>query len=428
MRGNFFSVSVVPALLLSIGARAGEPGLSPTISEYKVELRPDFKAKTVSGRTTLFPASKSGSNGSFSFSIGSLEIDGVEVDGKKSSFKLADGKILIVANHAKELTVYYHGPSKGLTFGSNYVYTGFDTCTWMLCTLEPKDKADFELALIVPNDYSVVANGESVSKVPEEELLTRHIWREVRPYSTYLFGFAAGKFHEARVSAGKTNLRYLGVADDRSALLSKFKDTERMMRFFEEKAGTPFPGKIYTQVLVPDDEAQEKSSFSIIGKSSLDPILTKPQEDWVIAHELAHQWWGNLVTCKDWKDFWLNEGISVFLVAAYKERRWGHQAYLAELALAQKRYQKAIDANLDVPLTYEGKYPSIQLRRAIVYSKGALFMDTLRNAVGDKAFWKGLRIYTQENIGKSVESRTFQTAMEKAAEKKLSSFFDKWVY
>ena len=83
-------------------------------------------------------------------------------------------------------------------------------------------------------------------------------------------------------------------------------------------------------------------------------MLTTPEEDWAIAHELAHQWWGNLVTCADWTHFWLNEGITTFMVAAWKEHRWGRPAYDRELAILQRRADEATAAGLDVPLTYSG--------------------------------------------------------------------------
>ena len=201
-----------------------------------------------------------------------------------------------------------------------------------------------------------------------------------------------------------------------------------MLAFFEGKAGVQLPQKIYTQVLIPGSEAQEASTFSIIGRDQLDPILADPQEDWVIAHELAHQWWGNLVTCKDWSHFWLNEGLTVFMVAAYKEERWGRATYEREMQLAGKRHQNAVLAKFDVPLAFAGNYPSLQIKRAITYSKGALFLDALRTRLGDAAFWKGIKAYTQQYLGKTVESRDFQRALETACGEDLSMLFKQWVY
>ena len=116
------------------------------------------------------------------------------------------------------------------------------------------------------------------------------------------------------------------------------------------------------------------------------------------------------------------------MVAAYKEHQWGRVAYDREMQLARKRYQKAIDAGFDVPLAYSKPYPSLQIKRAITYSKGALFLDVLRSHVGDKSFWLGIRNYTRKHAGKTVESRGLQNELEKASGKDLTAFFKKWVY
>ena len=297
----------------------------------------------------------------------------------------------------------------------------------MICADDPGIKAKFKIDIVVPKGYLTTASGNFVGQKNISAELSRHRWRESKPFSAYLYGFAAGKFHEASVKARSTYLRYLGVTDNEASLLKKFKDTQKALEFFEKKSGVAMYHKIYTQVLVPTDEAQEKNAFAIIGNKFLDPILTDPQEDWVFVHELAHQWWGNLLTCKSWQHFWLNEGITVFMTAAYKEERWGKEAYQREIEILKKRHQRAIDAGFDVPLTFDGEYPSLAIKRAITYSKGALFMDALRTTMGEKRFWLGLKKYTQKFAYKSVESSDFQKAMEKANGKSLKSIFKNWV-
>jgi len=148
----------------------------------------------------------------------------------------------------------------------------------------------------------------------------------------------------------------------------------------------------------------------------------------VIAHELAHQWWGNGVTAKDLSHFWLNEGIVTFMVAAWKEYRWGRPAYEREIALARRRHARAVEAGFDVPLSFAGAYPSLGVRRAVQYSKGALFMDALRSELGDDVFWTGLGAYTSAHMGKSVTSADFQRAFEEASGRDLSAIFQAYVF
>ena len=231
----------------------------------------------------------------------------------------------------------------------------------------------------------MVASGEPVAKRPESPSLARHVWRQDRPYPSYLFGFAAARFMKATGTARRTKLHYSGIEDGPAALRRKFRDTGRMLAFFEDRSG-------------------------------------------LIAHEVAHQWWGNLLTCATWKDFWLNEGVTTFMVAAYKEERWGKAAYPREMELWRARHQKAIDAGFDLPLTFDGEYPSLGIKRAVVYSKGALFLDALREEIGENAFRSGLRSYTRACTGRSVESRDFQDAMERSAKRSLTGMFERWVY
>jgi aminopeptidase N len=393
---------------------------------YKVEITPDFKNKTITAVQTL----QLGYADTLTFSTEDLVIDSIKAGKKNIKFTLTDGKVSFSAtDKQKNIVIHYHGTEpKGLVFGSEYVYSNFNTCNWMLCHIEPENRAPSEISVVVPSAYKVTASGNFASQEPYKKKLTKHTFREDETYSTYLFGFAAGKFFEAQGASGKTQLRYLGVADDEKSLQAKFKDTADMMQFFEQKSGVSYPHGTYTQVLVPEDEAQEKNNFSLIGKDSLDPILLMPQEDWVIAHELSHQWWGNLLTCKTWADFWLNEGVTVFMVAAYKEQKWGKAAYDHELELAQKRYQRALDEKFDVPLSFAGEYPSMRIKRAIVYNKGALFMAALRKELGDEKFWAGLKKYTQDHQYKAVVSADFQTSFEASSGQKLDTLFKKWVY
>lgn len=401
------------------------------VTSYQVEVKPDFVMKSISGTVKI--ELKILGSGDYSIPTNGLTLDSVITDKKQIKIERSSEAITIKGAPLKAGTSYsllirYHGsPKRGLHFGKDFVYTDFDTCYWMICVDDPGMRSKFKIDLVVPKSFLTTASGNFVSQKKVSGTLVRHRWRESKPFSSYLFGFAVGNFHEASVKVRSTYLRFLGVTDNEAALLKKFKDTEKALEFFERKSGVPIHHKIYTQVLIPADVVQEKNAFSIIGNKFLDPILTDPQEDWVFVHELAHQWWGNLLTCKSWQHFWLNEGIAVFMTAAYKEERWGKVAYLREIDILKKRHQKAIDAGFDVPLTFNGEYPTLAIKRAITYSKGALFMDALRTAMGEKRFWRGLKKYTQKYAYKSVKTSDFQATMEKANGKSLKSIFKNWV-
>jgi aminopeptidase N len=395
---------------------------------YRVTLQPDFAQRAISGVTRIVVDPKR--EPTLRLPLHDLHVTSVDADGAPLPYRIEDGQLILTLSGAgpRELRIAYHGsPQEGLNFGPDYVNSAWQGCDWMLCDEDPGKKAPLALELLLPPGYVSLASGVPAGETRLTPGLVRHTWREERPYSSYLYGFAAGKFRHVEESAGMIVLHYYGVADD-SALRRDFAPSAGMLAFLQEKAGVAMPHGAYRQLLIPGSEAQELSAFSVIGTDELDPMQADPKEDWAIVHEMAHQWWGNLLTCKSWPEFWLNEGITTFMVAAYKEQHWGHDAYAHEMALQQKRYQVAIDAGYDKPLSYGGSYPSLKIRRAIQYAKGALFMDTLRRELGDYVFWNGLRRYTQTHAGGSVTSHDLQAAMERAAGRKLDVPFGEWVY
>jgi hypothetical protein len=116
------------------------------------------------------------------------------------------------------------------------------------------------------------------------------------------------------------------------------------------------------------------------------------------------------------------------MTAAWKESRWGRDRYDREMELARRRVDAAVKEGFDVPLAWSGEYPSLRTRRAIAYSRGALFMDQLRRDLGEQVFWKALRTFTRRFAGQSVTSRDFQRAFEEVSGRDLSTIFDRWVY
>jgi len=182
------------------------------------------------------------------------------------------------------------------------------------------------------------------------------------------------------------------------------------------------------QVLPTGSADQEMSSFTVLNDRYGKEVLKNEQELWLSAHEFAHQWWGNMVTCRDWNHFWLNEGIATFMAAAYMEHRFGRQVYMREIDSYRTKYEKIRDAGKDKSLVFPDWLHPTREDRSLVYDKGAYVMHLLREEMGERAFWKGLRIFTRRFFGKSVVTSDFEAAMEEANGKSLDKFFAKWVY
>ncbi|HWT03121.1 MAG TPA: M1 family aminopeptidase, partial [Pyrinomonadaceae bacterium] len=251
---------------------------------------------------------------------------------------------------------------------------------------------------------------------------------EEKPVPSYTYGFAAGPFRELPEGRGRVRLRYLAAQFTDDELRRIFRDTADMIGFFEERAGVPYADETYTQVLAERGYGQEMSGFTVMGEGYGRSVLANEKDIGLGAHELAHQWWGNMVTCATWSHFWLNEGMATFMTAAYKERRFGREEYLREIEASRKDYERVRDAGKDKSLVFPDWSNPTAEDRTLVYDKGAYVIHLLRDEMGERAFWSGLRQYTRAYFGKSVTTADFKKTMERASGKNLSAFFDKWVY
>lgn len=167
-----------------------------------------------------------------------------------------------------------------------------------------------------------------------------------------------------------------------------------MIRFFEHRAGTEFEGD-YTQVLVTRTIGQEAAGLALLSEQYGKTVLADPTAEGLIAHEIAHQWWGVSVTCKDWGHFWLNEGFATFMTAVYLGHRHGASEYVEQVEKWKARWEKLKAAGTDHPLVYSvWSNPSAD-DRAVVYQKGAYVLHLLRLEMGEDAFWRGIRRYTK---------------------------------
>jgi aminopeptidase N len=402
---------------------------------YDITLTPDFATGVVSGVEVLRFESLSDGLDAVSFSANALAVNAalggigsvtVTTEGNRRVFHLP--RRLRKGEEATLAMSFSGRPARDVVFTADEIHTGFFTCEVLFCDIDrPGDRATLELTLILPAGMDAVAPGKVVSHTSASPGLETWRWREDRAYPSYLYGFAAGRYARAKLS-GDASLSVLYAGETLERVQAMFADTARMVAFYEAKAGVRLPEASYTQVLVDRNGDQEDAALSMIEKQSAEPVLSDPQTDGMIAHELAHQWWGNLLTCSDWQELWLNEGMAGFMTAAYKEQRWGHAAYDSEIANARKAWDAAKAAGQDEPLSWQGTYPSLKAKRRIAYGKSMVFLDALRTQLGDAVFWQGVRRYTRTNAGRSVTAMDLEKAFETASGRDLSAAFKTWVY
>jgi aminopeptidase N len=401
------------------------------IIHYSVTVEPDIEKKSVNGSVLVRVRTTSNV---VEFDCGDLTIDSVSENGEPLQFAVNDRKLRVSLSERKgvrDIEVRYYGaPRRGIRFfpDRQQVHTIFSTSQWMVCIDDPADRATLTMKLILPATLTAVANGELVSQrdLPDNKRVSE--WRQKNPIPTYIFGFAVGPFRIVKQRHRNVELQYFATNYSDTEVRRIFRDTPGMLDFFEDRAGVKYADKTYTQVLAAGGVEQEMSSFTALKEAYGKQLLDNEQDLWLGAHEFAHQWWGNMVTCRDWNHFWLNEGTATFMAAAYFEHRFGRAAYMREIETYRANYEKVRAAGKDKSLVFPDWLNPTREDRTLVYDKGAYVLHLLREEMGDNNFWKGLRIFTRRHFGKSVVTTDFVAAMEEAHGKSLKEFFAKWVY
>ena len=422
---------------LSIGSAAfAQSGWAA--KQFTLELETQFETSTIRGTLALDFSIQQNGLKQLTLDAGNLRINAVELDAKALLFEKVGSQLQIAlpatlkVNTPQQLQVRYAGESSGgLRFDkdSTQVATAFSTSQWMPCLDDPSVRAPFRLTLLLPHGLVSVGNGKPDVPAVRADGKVVHAWHLQQPMPSYLYGFAAGQLAQAQTVVGKTRLEYFGPSSlfTPPQLQQVFIDSADMLAFYTERAGVAYPQPAYRQVLLMGPAAQEMAGFSVMGARYGTRVLADPKAIWLGAHEMAHQWWGNGLTNKSWRHFWLNEGIATFMTAAYLEHRFGEDEYLRQIDAARVKYQAIREAGQDKSLVFPNWDKPTPADRSLVYDKGALVLHELRTQLGDVKFWKGLRHYTQKHWGQSVETADFKKAMEEGSGVDLSEFFGRWV-
>ena len=401
------------------------------VIHYNATLAPNIQEKAISGKVIIHfeitPEVRS-----IMLNAGDLQIEkviGQNAEGfEKNGREL---KVYLSERNASRNTIeiVYHGnPRRGLLFNTelDQAYTVYFTSHWLICNDDPSDKATINLNILTEIGKTCVASGEFQGK---EEKCEKVLFRWAQSYESpaYTYGFTIGDFIHEREKIGEITLNYYAQNLNTEKLRKVFRETGTILQFFEEKSGIPYPQSSYSQILI-GDHYQEMSGFSVLKAAYSDFVLKDSSEIHLTSHELAHQWWGNRITCKSFNHFWLNEGLATYMSTAFSEYKFGKVKYESDIAIYKSIYDGIVKRGKDKPLVFPNWDNPTRDDRNIVYYKGAYVIHLLRLELGDEIFWKGIKSYSQKYHSKSVETEDFQRSMEEVAGKSLEDFFNNWVY
>jgi aminopeptidase N len=343
--------------------------------------------------------------------------------------------LVITYDAAPQTGLYFRGPDKQNPNRPLQAWTqgeDRDNSGWAPLWDYPNDRATSELTITAPAALTVVSNGKLLGVTDDKTRGTKTWrWKESVPHVTYLISFVAAPLEKREARFGEIPVEYYVAPGDVAHVERTFGRTPAMLELFSRLTGVRYPYEKYAQVVVDGfmwGGMENISATTMFADIIMDePNAAIDDMDELVAHELAHQWFGDLVTTRDWTHLWLNEGFAMFMELVWTESRseveadrWRHDTLEGYLKEDGSLYRRPI-----VTSTYPN---TLMLFDSHTYNKGGLVLHMLRRTVGDTRFWAGVREYLARHQGQVVDTHDFAAAMRRATGDPLDWFFDQWLF
>src|ERR1051326_381749 len=454
LQGRRWLLLGLVAMLLGTQSIADEPfarSKDYELQHSKIALRFDVEQKKVIGDVThSLTVLRDGTNKLAFDSVG-LTIQSVMVNKAATKFETTATKLVVPLSTAAkkadkfEVEIKYEGkttkgayfilPDRDYPTQPKEIWTqgeSEDTRFYLPTYDYPNDRLTTETILTVPATWTTVANGKLIGVSNAASGMKTWTWRESQPSSTYLITVVAGEFDEVKQSWHGIPVTYYAPKGRGNRLLPNYERTPEMLDVFSKKLGVNYPWEKYAQVMVDDFVAggMENSSATTNTSSSLKNPKLIPEfpgdEDPLISHELAHQWFGDFVTCKDWGAIWLNEGFATFFEMVWSEAHYPKDQ--TEYERWEKMQEWLGQSNAFAKPIVRHDFDDSSEFDVNAYNKGGLVLDMLRHQLGDEAFYRGVHKYLEVNGGKNVVTSDLINALEDANHIDVQRFFDQWIY
>jgi len=427
------------------------PSRDYDLTHARIELRFDLEQRKVMGQVTHTLSTLRDGLRQLNFDSVDLTISGVRVDGKEGRFSTDADKLHVnldtpsKTGQKYEVSIRYEGrPKKGLYFifpdksrpnQTRQIWTqgqAEDTRYYIPIYDYPNDRTTTEMIVTVPGDWETVSNGKLVSVTGAGQGMKTWSWSQAQPISTYLITLVAGELEKQSETWRNLPVDFIVPRGQRERIAPTFSRTRDMLTYFSDRLGVLYPWDKYDQSMVDQfvvGGMENVSATTLTTRSLLHPVLAREslqQSDGLISHELSHQWFGDLVTCKDWANLWLNEGFATFMATLWQERQFGadNASYARWRTQANWMRQGRL---FTVPVVTRDFNDSLRYAGNI-YDKAGLILQMLREQLGDEAFFGGLKHYLEKNRLGNVVTEDLVKALEESTGANMDRFFGQWIY
>ncbi|HCP46993.1 MAG TPA: hypothetical protein DIU15_13185 [Deltaproteobacteria bacterium] len=441
--------------LQSEGRAALAPARTVDIEHLALDLRIDVIGGKVSGKATHRVRALGPEVAHVDLHQVALQITDVLVDGRSAGFRTGRDSVTVTLpeplalGQAAELEFLYTAePTTGLHFrgpGPDSPDRYFEAWSqgedidnrhWFPSFDDPRDRFTYEGRFTVEKQFTVVSNGVvEEQRVGEDGWVTWHFNFRDQDLVNYLVAVAIGPYRTVEEQWRDRPVYYHLPPDVDDETASRVVgETVAMLDYFSEVTGVEYPYPLYRQVFVQRFiyTGMENTTATVMDRGLFHPERTREHRRFgeaVVAHELAHQWYGDQLTCRTWRHMWLNEGFATFFEGLWWENS-GKAGADADARRIRNRFRSVIRRDKTQPRPLVLRFFNRRDSDAVAnpYSKGASILQMLRVMLGDEVFFRGIRRYTQVHQHSLVETEDFRRVMEEVSGQPLRWFFDQWVY